>query len=135
MPWSKATDRSAGVPPAVRTASRRPTKPGILSALVLVFALALLLPAAAPQKHLSVYSTAANYSLPLVQADNRDYVGLLELLEPLGSVTAKAEGSRWRIRYNNIEADFQNGKNRARMQGRDTELTGKFRLENGRGLI
>ena len=65
------------------------------SVLIALFA---LLSSAAPEKHLSVYSVAANYSLPLVQRDGRDYVGLLELLEPLGRVSAKAEGNKWRLR-------------------------------------
>jgi hypothetical protein len=71
-----------------------------------LYVAAILLPAAAPDKHLSVYSTAANYSLPLVQRDNRDYVGLLEVLEPLGKVTAKFDGQRWRLRYNNRRRRF-----------------------------
>jgi N-acetylmuramoyl-L-alanine amidase len=95
-----------------------------------------LLSSAPAEKHLTVYSVAANYSLPLVQHDGRDYIGLLELLEPLGKVSARVDGSRWRLFYNNaIEGDFQNGKNRARIQGRDSDLLGKFILENGRGLV
>ena len=98
----------------------------------MVLAFSLL---AAPEKHLSVYSVAANYSLPLTQRDNRDYVGLLEVLEPLGRVSAKTEGSRWRLRYNNIEAEFQGGKNKAKVQGRDADLGAKFFVENNRGLV
>lgn len=90
---------------------------------------------APPEKRLSIYSVAANYSLPLVQREGRDYVGLLEVLEPLGRVSAKADGSRWRIRYNNVEGIFQAGKNRAQIQGRDAELTGRFLMENQRGLV
>jgi len=102
-------------------------------AWVLVSALCLF--SAPPDKHLSVYSVAANYSLPLVQREGRDYVGLLELLEPLGRVSAKAEGARWRLRYNNVEAIFQAGKNRAQVQGREADLGAKFLLENQRGLV
>jgi len=91
--------------------------------------------AAAPEKHLSVYSVAANYSLPLVQHEGRNYIGLLEVLEPLGKVSAKSEGPRWRLRYNNVEGDFQVGKTRARVQGRDADLSGKFFVENNRGLV
>jgi N-acetylmuramoyl-L-alanine amidase len=98
--------------------------------------LAFFLVFAAPaEKHLSVYSTAANYSVPIVQRQGHDYVGLLELLDPLGTVSAKAEASRWRIHYNNILGDFTAGKNHARVQGRDADLTGKFLMENGRGLV
>lgn len=95
----------------------------------------LLLSAAAPEKHLSVYSTAANYSLPIIERDGRDYVGLLELLEPLGTVSAKSEPPRWRLHYNNVLSEFAVGNTRARIQGRDAVLPTKFLLENGRGLV
>lgn len=101
-------------------------------ALIALFA---LLSGAAPAKHLSVYSVAANYSLPLVQHDGRDYVGLLELLEPLGRVSAKPEGNKWRLRFNNAQSEFQVGKTRARVQDREADLGSKFLMENGRGLV
>jgi N-acetylmuramoyl-L-alanine amidase len=95
----------------------------------------LLVSAAPPEKHLSIYSTAANYSLPIVQRQGHDYVGLLELLDPLGTVSAKSDPPRWRIHYNNILGDFTVGKNHARIQGRDADLSAKFLVENGRGLV
>ena len=108
----------------------------LVSSIAAIIALsALLLSAAAPEKRLSVYSVVANYSLPLVQRDHRDYVGLLEVLEPLGKVSARSDGSRWRLLYNNVEGDFQAGKTRARIQGRDYEIGGKFFLESGRGIV
>src|ERR1700678_3354280 len=97
--------------------------------------LALLLSAAPAEKHLSVYSTVANYSLPILQRQGQDYVGLLELLEPLGTVSAKLDGARWRIHYNNVLGEFMDGKNRARVQGRDADLAGRFLVENGRGFV
>lgn len=107
----------------------------VLSAAVL-FLSTLYLSGAPADKHLSVYSVAASYALPLVQRDGRDYVGLLELLEPLGQVTAKADGSKWRIRYNtSVEGDFQVGKNHAQVMGRDADLGGRFLMENKRGLV
>jgi len=95
----------------------------------------LLVSAAPPDKHLSIYSNAANYSLPIVQRQGHDYVGLLELLDPLGTVSAKSDPPRWRIHYNNILGDFTVGKNHARIQGRDADLSAKFLVENGRGLV
>jgi N-acetylmuramoyl-L-alanine amidase len=146
MPWTKL--RSAGVPSAVAWASRPrslsltaggPFLPRSLrqgwGGFSLLLAATLLLSAATPEKHLSIYSVAANYSLSLVQHDGRDYVGLLELLDPLGKVSAKVDGSRWRLRYNSVEGEFQAGKNRAKVQGRDADLGGKFFVENGRGLV
>src|SRR5712691_813306 len=104
-------------------------------ASVLLFLAVLLVAAAAPEKHLAVYSTAANYSLPVLQRQGQDYIGLLELLDPLGTVSAKSDPPRWRLHYNNILGEFTVGKSRARIQGRDTELSGKFLIENGRGLV
>src|SRR5437868_3715197 len=117
--------------------STRRTHARVASAISRTFVLAMLcassLSGAPPEKHLSVYSTAANYSLPVVQREGRDYVGFLELLDPLGPVNARFDGPRWRLRYNNrVEGDFQAGKNRVRIQGRDTDLPGKFLAENGR---
>src|SRR5580704_6026844 len=116
---------SAGVPSALRS----------IAALFLIFLAALALSAAPAEKRLSVYSTAANYSLPIVQRQGRDYIGLLELLDPLGAVSAKSDPPRWRIHYNNILGDFTVGRSHARIQGRDTDLSAKFLMEKERGLV
>jgi N-acetylmuramoyl-L-alanine amidase len=138
MRWTNSRrDSSAGVPPAVRSASRAPRRqrltlgPVITSVLILIATLS----GAPAEKHLSIYSLAANYSLPLVQRGGHDYVGLLEVLEPLGSVTARTDRQRWRLRYKSVEGDFFIGKNHALIQGRDADLTAKFLLESGRGLV
>jgi len=117
MRWTKFP-RSAGVSPAVRRASRPPLRH--LISLPLFLSSVLL--SGAPEKHLSVYSVAANYSLPLVQRDGHDYVGLLEVLEPLGRVSARTDGTRWHLRYYREEDDFQAGKTRCRIQGRDLDM-------------
>jgi N-acetylmuramoyl-L-alanine amidase len=88
------------------------------------------------QRRLSVYSAAANYSIPIVQRDGGDYIGLLELLDPLGTASSKTDGARWRIRFNNrVQADFTAGKDRVIIQGREVSLSGRFLLENDRGLV
>jgi N-acetylmuramoyl-L-alanine amidase len=107
---------------------------GVAAGTLLFFAV-LLVSAAAPERHLSIYSSAANYSLPIVRREGRDYIGLLELLDPLGTVSAKSDPPRWRLHCNNILGDFTVGKSHALIQGRDIDLSGKFLLENGRGLV
>ena len=101
----------------------------------LVLCASFLLSAPSEQKRVSIYSTAANYSLSVLDRDHRDYVSLLEVLEPLGTVTAKVDRSRWKFRYNNVDAEFDSGKTRARVQGRDVDLPANFLLESGRGLV
>ena len=108
---------------------------GAAGAGILLFLAVVLASGAAPEKHLSVYSTAANYSLPIVQRQGHEYIGLLELLDPLGTVSAKVDPPRWHIHYNNILGEFTVGKTHARVQGRDSDLSGKFLMENGRGLV
>jgi len=108
----------------------------LLSLTGLLIAAAVLLVSGSPdEKHISVYSNAANYSLTTVQRNGLDYIGLLELLEPLGTVSAKATGDHWRFRYNNLEMEFIAGKMRARLLGTDFDLHANFLLENGRGLV
>jgi N-acetylmuramoyl-L-alanine amidase len=106
-----------------------------LLALCIVLCFSVFVFSAAPDKHLAVYSTVANYSLPIVQRQGQDYVGLLELLDPLGTVSAKSDPPRWRLHYNNVLGEFVVGKSRARVQGRDADLSGNFLIENGRGLV
>ena len=108
---------------------------GVAVCILLFFAGLLVSSSAAPEKHLAVYSTAANYSLPIVQRQGHEYIGLLELLDPLGTVSAKLDPPRWRIHYNNILGEFTVGHTHARVQGRDADLAGKFLMENGRGLV
>lgn len=101
-------------------------------------ALALLLSASAPsveEKRITIYSTAANYSLPVLGREGHDYVGLLEILEPLGSVSARVDGGRWKLRYDNVEGEFMPGKAQARIRGKELDLSGNFLLESGRGLV
>ena len=87
------------------------------------------------EQHLSIFSTVASYSLPLSERNGQDYVGLLELLDPLGKVTAKNEGKRWKIRYNEGDSEFTAGNKRVRVGRSGFDLPGNFLLENGRGLV
>jgi N-acetylmuramoyl-L-alanine amidase len=100
-------------------------------------AFVLLLAPATPaeEKRISVYSPQTSYSLPVLEREGRDYVGLLEVLEPLGNVGAIPDGKKWKLRFNQADAEFTDGKTRAKVRGRDLNLTAPFRLENGRGLV
>jgi N-acetylmuramoyl-L-alanine amidase len=105
--------------------------------LAILWAILTLLSAApsADEKHLSVYSPVAIYTLPVLDRAGREYVGLLELLEPLGRVRTQSEGRRWRLRYNAVDAEFVAGSTRARIRGRDFDFIAPFLLENSRGLV
>ncbi len=89
----------------------------------------------ADEQHISVYSALAVYTLPVLERGGREYVGLLELLEPLGRVSSQTSGRRWRLRYNTVDAEFAAGKTRAKIHGRDFDFTAPFLIENSRGLV
>jgi N-acetylmuramoyl-L-alanine amidase len=90
---------------------------------------------AADEAHISVYSPVAVYTLPVLNRGGREYVGLLELLEPLGRVSSQTDGRRWKLRYNSLDAEFDAGKTRARIHGRDFVFSAPFLIENARGLV
>jgi len=103
--------------------------------MTLACAVVLSAATAAEEKQLSVYAPIATYTLPVVERSGREYVGLLELLEPLGRVSSQTQGSRWSIRYNAVDGSFVAGKTRAKIRGRDFDLGAPFLIENSRGFV
>jgi N-acetylmuramoyl-L-alanine amidase len=101
---------------------------------VLLLAFVPVAPSAA-DKHISVYSPVAVYSLPVLDRAGREYVGLLELLEPLGRVSSQSDGRHWRLRYNALDADFAAGNTKGKIHGREVDLAAPFLIENSRGLV
>src|ERR1700675_5169443 len=102
----------------------------ILLALVTLLCAAPSALLSADDKHISVYSPVAIYTLPVLDRGGREYIGLLELLEPLGRVSSQSEGRRWRLRYNAVDAEFVAGSTRARIRGRVFVLMAPFPLKN-----
>lgn len=105
--------------------------PAIVLAIVTLLSTAI----SADEKHISVYSPVAVYTVPLLERGGRDYIGLLELLEPLGRVSSESEGAHWGLRYNAIAGEFVAGRTRARIHGHDFDLPAPFLIENSRGFV
>ena len=119
------------------TTTSRALSRKIMAALLASATLLAATPSAPPadQKHLSIYSPVAVYTLPILDRAGHEYVGLLELLEPLGRVSTDSKGRSLRLHYNALEADFVAGGNRARIAGRDFDFLSPFLVENARGLV
>lgn len=124
MPWSSAKFRA-----------RQVAVPLACAAILFFVSAVLLLSAPSDEKRIAIYSTSANYSLPVSSQGGQDMVGLLEILEPLGRVTAKTDGQRWKLRFKDTDAEFNAGRTRVRVRGQDFDLPSSFVLENGRGLV
>ncbi len=106
-----------------------------LAIVLLLSVAAISAPPSSDEKQVSVYAPVATYTLPVLERSGHEYVGLLELLEPLGRVSSGSSGGRWRIRYNAVDGDFMGGKIRSKIRGRDFDLTAPFIIENSRGLV
>lgn len=136
MRWSKSRRLAEPVSGWLSQGRSTPAAMPLLAVTIaIVLASALLLYSSPEEKRISIYSNAANYSLPVLDRNGDEYIGLLELFEPLGAVSAKANGNRWRFRYYDVESEFTTGQNRARIHGSDFDLPANFLLENGRGLV
>lgn len=107
----------------------------VLALAVLVLGAVLAAAMAGNNRQIAVYSNIANYSLPLSEHNGQDYVGLLEILEPLGTVSARTSGQRWTLRYDNLQAEFSQGSANATIAGKTIRLQAPFLLENDRGII
>jgi N-acetylmuramoyl-L-alanine amidase len=116
-------------------ASFKPPRLRLCLLAAILLAGALLVSGASEARQLSVYSPKANFSLPVNERNGSDYVGLVEVLEPLGAVTARVDGRTWKVRYNSLDGEFTEGKTQARVQGQSFDLPGSFVVDNGRGLV
>ncbi len=104
-------------------------------AFSVVMLLAAFPAGSAGEKRIAIYAPAMTFSVPVVDRDGREYVGLFEILEPIGTATSRSDGLHWRVRYDNAESEFTSGKSRAKVRGHDLDLPGNFLLEGGRGLV
>ena len=89
---------------------------------------------------LSVYSRQAYYTVPLMAQNGQPYVGLVELLEPLGTVDARVDGKKLKLKFSapggrELELQFQDGKEKGKIKGDNVKLPANFSIQNGRGYI
>jgi len=92
------------------------------------------------QNSVTVYSPQTSYSVPLLDVKGQPYIGLVELLEPLGSVDARPDGKKYKLRFTPAgsrpeEMQFTDGKDKAKVRGDNYKLPANFALQNGRGYV
>jgi len=92
------------------------------------------------QNQITVYSPQTSYSVPLIDVKGQPYIGLVELLEPLGSVDARPDGKKYKLHFTPPggrpgEAQFTDGKDKAKVRGQNYKLSASFVLQNGRGYV
>lgn len=119
------------------------TFPTLRIALLATLVIALAAPFLRSQstdKKLAVYSPQANYSVAVADRDNQEYIGLIDLLEPLGRVEARGD-NKWKLEFTSasgtksIDLEFQNNKRRGKVRGANVDLPANFVLAGGRGYV
>lgn len=117
------------------TKAKLAKKIGAIGLAGVLAGMTLLAAGPSDEKHISVYSPAAIYTVPLLERAGHEYVGLLELLDPLGRVSSQANGGGLRLRFNTVDAEFVAGRTRGRIRGKDFDFAAPFLIENSRGLV
>ncbi len=118
-----------------------PALAGWMCGVLLMGGIVSLLPrqpraqAQSESRQIRIYTPQTSYSLPVVEHEGKDYVGLLEVLEPLGRVEARLDGKKWKLRFEDRAAQFQVGKSKAKVHKREITLGAPFLVENGRGFV
>ncbi len=92
-------------------------------------------PAQPDAKRVTFYTSQTSYALPVFDRENVEYVGIIEALEPMGSVSGRAEGKKYRLNFRDIEGQFENDKTKAKIHGKSIQLLAPFLIENNRGLV
>jgi N-acetylmuramoyl-L-alanine amidase len=92
------------------------------------------------QNQLTVYSPQTFYSVPLLDVNGQPYAGLVELLEPLGSLDARADGKKYKLHFTPpggrpLELQFTDGKEKGKVRGNGYKLPANFVVQNGRGYV
>ncbi len=95
---------------------------------------------AQPSDQLTVYSPQTTYSAAMLDIQGHPYVGLIELLEPLGSVEGRVDGKKYKLRFtppggHPVEAQFQEGKDKSKILSENFKLPENFAQQNGRGYV
>jgi len=106
---------------------------------LLAFVLLVILPLVAQEKRLSIYAPQTFYQVSITDHGKDAYVGLFDLLEPLGKVEARVADKKWKLSFTGsgqpVDAEFQDGKRKCKIHGNDFEMTGNFILQGGRGYV
>ena len=104
--------------------------------VVVLLSVLLIAGFAAEPRQITVYAPQANYEVEILPRGNVDYVGLTDLLEPLGRLESHVKGKKLTLLFNGAESEFQDGKREVRAGANSKfELSAEFLLVDGRGYV
>jgi N-acetylmuramoyl-L-alanine amidase len=112
----------------------------LIAALLVTWLANSLAPPAESERQLRVFVPQTTYVVPIVEHNGTPYVGLFEVLEPLGRVESRSEKQKWKLKFTadssrSIEVEFTQGEARGKLAGSGYDLPAEFVLLGGRGFV
>src|SRR5581483_3374894 len=104
---------------------RRPAAAALIAALLLSLLLASF---GADEKQLTIFGEHTTYSVPVLDRGG-EYVGLVEVLEPLCGVSAFLEKKKWRLRCDGIDTEFKLDGSEAKISGKRVQFAGPLIID------
>ncbi len=107
---------------------------------LLLLASCLLWAQSGSDRELRVFAPQTTYVVPVFEHNGASYVGLFEILEPLGRVESRIDNGKWKLTFaapgsRPVEAEFAEGSSQGKLAGSSYELPGEFIVLVGRGLV
>src|SRR5579872_94430 len=101
----------------------------------MTFSCTLLLCISGPERQLAVYTPQKSYSVEAQDRDGETYIGLMDLVEPLGTIGMRQDGKEWKLRFNGAEARFTQGQSTVKIGGKSVDLGSKVLVYSKRVLV
>lgn len=134
MPWSESVHGRDSLPKAEFAFSRGRAVFALVLLILLVWPITPEAQLGASER-LSVYTPRGSFSVPLQPYATRRYLPLQELLGPLGEISARQDGKKWKVRFNGEDLEFEQDKARAKVEGKRLELPSRFYFQDGQGMV
>lgn len=115
--------------------TRSRTRQTLLGTGLLLLSCTLLLSVADSQLQFTVYAPQKTYGVGVQNHEGQLYLGLLDLMAPLGSASIQSKGKEWRLTFNGSDAVFTEGSADVKIRGRSVNLGGKARADNNTLLV
>jgi N-acetylmuramoyl-L-alanine amidase len=112
----------------------------LIAALLVTWLPRLLAQPADAERQLRVFAQRTTYVVPIVEHNGTPYVGLFEVLEPLGRVESRSDRQKWKLKFTgtaarSVEVEFTQGEARGKLAGSGYDLPAEFVLLGGRGFV
>ena len=87
----------------------------LIAALLVTWLANLLAQPTESERQLRIFASQTTYVVPIVEHNGTPYVGLFEVLEPLGRVESHSDKQKWKLKFTaassrSVEVEFTKGR-------------------------